>query len=117
MWKIVFFLFVTAAVTGCSPGLAPNGKSWQEFHAAKYRMVVVYKAAEVANCQDLGPVHGASYEDVAVAKERAEYGAVMLGADHLLITELWTEWAPYNPFRRLQEKIHAEGVAYRCEDE
>lgn len=106
----VVLLFLSA----CATGQAPNGMSWDEFHAARYKLVVAYNDTAVSGCQELGAVRGSSYDDIGTAKDRAAEQAVLLGGDHLLYTDLWTEWAPYNPFRRLQDLEHADGIAYRC---
>ncbi len=108
-------LLLLATLAACGASKAPNGMTWEEFHAARFNLVVVHHDdSVVAGCQELGAVRGSSYDDIGVAKDRAAEQAVILGGDHLLFTRLWTEWAPYNPFRRLQDLHHADGVAYKC---
>ena len=113
MWKLGFFLLSGLLVTACSPGLAPNGMTWEEYHAAEFRLKVKYFAEDVVGCVELGAVRGASWDDVGEAKEEAIAQALMFNADTLLLDNLWSDWRPFRLVGR-KEIFYAEGQAYRC---
>lgn len=102
-------------LAGCASGLAPNGMSWDEYHAAKYRLKIVYRAEAVADCQQLGLVRGSAYDDIGDSKDDAAERAVMIGANTLLIQKLWSDEPVTRLFNR-RELHYAEGTAYRCAD-
>lgn len=114
MWKIILFVSLAVFLQSCSSSMVPNGMSWDQYHAAKYQLVVTHQAAEVAGCQELGEVKGTDYFDMGTAKDAAEENAVLIGGNHLLYQNLWSEWRPEAAFRHQRELYHADGMAYSC---
>ena len=114
MKRLITIISTALLLAGCAATTAPNGMSWDEFNAAKYRLVVTHAAAEVVGCKELGTVRGTDYSDGGTAKEAAEEKAVILGGNTLLYTNLWSEWQPYQPFRSMREIHHADGTVYQC---
>ena len=102
-------------LAGCVSGSAPNGMSWDKYHAAKYRLKVLYRAELVSACQELGPVRGTAYDDIGAAKEAAREQVLMLGGDTLLLQHLWSDPLSVQLLVR-REPFYAEGSAYRCAD-
>ena len=101
--------------SACSSTLAPNGMSWDEYHAARFALKIVYQEAEIDGCRELGVVQGSAFDDVGTAKDLAAGRAVELGADTLLIDKLWSDFNPFR-LRRQPEIYYAEGRAYRCQE-
>ena len=114
MNRLYVRLCLLVMLAGCAAPTAPNGMSWEEFNAARFRLIVTHQAADVVACEELGQVRGSDYTDIATAKDAAEEKAVILGGDTLLYTKLWTEWSPYLPFARLRELHHADASVYKC---
>ncbi len=111
--RLMIVLLVLLA--GCVPGSAPNGMSWDEYHAAKYRLKVIYRAKQVAACRELGQVRGTAYDDIGAAKEAAREQALLIGGDTLLLRNLWSD--PLSPQLFVgRELFYAAGSAYRCVD-
>jgi len=115
MWKISAVLVSALLVTACSPGLAPNGMTWEEYRSAEYRFKVIHHEEELAGCVELGFVRGSSWDGVAESKEDAIAAALLLRADSLIFDSLWSDWQPFRLFGR-KELHYAEGRAYRCSD-
>lgn len=114
MRKIFLLAGMSLLFLGCSAAVAPNGMSWDEYHAAKYNLKVTYAPDAVSGCQELGEVKGMDYNDMGSAKEVAEEATVSLGGNYLFFNNLWHEnrWGELLPNR--QEIYHADGLAYRC---
>ena len=111
--RLLIALLVLLA--GCVSGSAPNGMSWDAYHAAKYRLKVVYQAELVSACQELGQVRGAAHDDIGAAKEAAGEQVLMLGGDTLLVQHLWSDPLSVQLLVR-REPFYAEGSAYQCVD-
>jgi len=115
MWKISAVLVSALLVTACSPGLAPNGMTWEEYRSAEYRFKVIHQEEALSGCVELGFVRGKSWDGVAESKEDAIAAALLLRADSLIFDSLWSDWQPFRLFGR-KELHYAEGRAYRCSD-
>lgn len=113
MWKFCLMLSGFLLFAACAPSLAPNGMSWDEYHAAKYRLKVTYAAADVLACEKLGVVRGSSDDDMGGAKEVAIENALLLKGNTVLFGKLWSDLHAYRMVGR-PEIFYAEGSVYRC---
>ena len=113
MCKMGLIALFVISIISCSPGLAPNGMSWEEYHAAAYRLKVTHAVADVAGCHELGVVRGMGHHDIGDAKNDAVEKALLLRGNAILFEKLWSDWLP--PLRiRWSETFYAEGRVYHC---